>query len=197
MKARLPILSLFLLMTACTGAPMTAGNPGLYTIPVGTVLVLNQPLVIPAGKARAGIQNGKPTLSSGIDKWSPYCEFLVNTISTEEARLPAGNYRVTRIQRDQIPTGGLDPAGRSMLALAGTDASQTTMAGIGIAQGGGAADQTWLYRTTIRLESDVYPDVRQLECGNTFGTGFEARHLTLEEFRQAVGDVITLRFPGQ
>ncbi len=167
-------------LTGCADAPLTKSNPGLYNVPKGSILRLNEPLTIPSRKARTGIQFGKPT--RGVDKWQPYCEVVVNTISDSQATIVPGDYRVTRTRRAQIPYAGSTPDGGNMLA-------STTGSEIVVAQ---ASSYAWLYQTTVSLESSDYPDIRQIECGAVFGTGYEARHMTIREFETAVGKVITL-----
>lgn len=173
-----------LALTGCADAPLTKSNPGLYSVPNGTILRLNEPLTIPSRKARTGIQFGKPT--RGVDKWQPYCEVVVNTISDKQATIVPGDYRVTKTRRAQIPYAGTTPNGGNMIA----SAAET---GFTVAQ---APSYAWLYRTTVSLESSDYPDIRQIECGAVFGTGYEARHITVREFETTVGNVITLVRPA-
>lgn len=167
-------------LIGCTDVPLTSSNPGLYSLPEGSIMKLNQALIIPARKARTGIQFGKPT--RGVDKWQPYCEVVVNTLSDSQATIVPGNYRVTKIRRAQIPYAGTGPDGRNMLA-------SISMSGLVVAS---SPSYAWLYKTTISLESSDYPDIRQIECGTVFGTGYDARHMTIREFEGAVGKVITL-----
>lgn len=180
-------VSLLVLLSACATNPLATGGPGLYTIPVGSILKLNQPLNIPARKARTGVQYGKASI--GTDPWYPYCEFLVNTIATTRTILPAGDYRVTKIRRAQIPYAKTKPGGGQMVASAGESS-------IYIAQAA-SPSYSWLYKTTISLESTVHPDIRQMECGSVFSTGYDARHITIKEFEELAGDVMTLEVAGK
>jgi hypothetical protein len=176
----LMIILITVSLIGCTDVPLTSSNPGLYSLPEGSILKLNQALTIPARKARTGIQYGKPT--RGVDKWHPYCEVVVNTLSDSQATIVPGNYRVTKIRRAQIPYAGTQPDGGNLLA-------STSAAGLTIAQ---SPSYAWLYKTTVSLESTDYPDIRQIECGAVFGTGYDARHMTVREFEETVGKVITL-----
>ena len=176
-------LSLTLLLSACASIQSATGGPGLKTIPVGSVLKLNQPLTIPARRARTGVQFGKAAI--GVDQWQPYCEFLVNTIAKTATTLPAGDYRITKVRRAEIPYAGVKPGSGKMVASSSESAAWPTQVS--------GAGYSWLYKTTFSLESDVHPDIRQLECGNVFGTGYEARHITIREFEILAGDVMTLQ----
>ncbi|HBE91769.1 MAG TPA: hypothetical protein DDW55_04300 [Gammaproteobacteria bacterium] len=175
---------LAILLSACTTTPSATDGPGLYTIPVGSVIQLNQALTIPARQARTAVQYGNAT--QGTDKWDPYCEFLVNTLAKTQTTLPAGDYRVTKIQRAQIPYANTKPSGGQMVA----SADETTT---WVAQ---SPSYSWLYKTILLLESNTYPDVRQLECGTVFN-GYEARHITIKEFEILAGDVMTLKITGK
>ena len=56
-----------------------------------------------------------------------------------------------------------------------------------------SANSIWHYTTSFRLESNLYPDVRQLECGTVFDEGYYARHITIREFEILAGDVMSLQ----
>lgn len=102
------------LISACVSTPTSSGGSGLYTIPIGSTVKLNQPLIIPAGQVRAGVQFGRATLS--INQYEPHCEFQVNTILETDATLPAGDYLITRVRRYEIPIADLNPGSDKLLA---------------------------------------------------------------------------------
>lgn len=183
-------LILSLLLSACVTTSSSTNDPGLYKIPVGSIVKLNQPLTIPAGKVKAGIQFGNITYS--VNQYEPHCEFQVNTILRKDAILPAGDYRITKVRRFEFPIAGGKQSDENMLA----SASETTAWDVAFA-GGGSGAMDWLYSTVFFLESDAYPDVRQLECGNAFPAGFIMyRHITIKEFEATAGDVITIHTAG-
>lgn len=173
-----------LTLTGCGDVPLTKNNPGLYSLPNGSILRLNEALTIPSRKARTGIQYGEAT--RGVDMWQPYCEVVVNTISDKQATIIPGDYRVTKTRRAQIPYAGTTPDGGNMIA-------SSDGAGLSLAQ---SPSYAWLYKTTVSLESNDYPDIRQIECGAVYGTGYEARHITIREFEATVGNIITLILPA-
>ena len=179
----LPILSLIFLLPACISTPTEARSPGLHTVPVGSIVKLKQPLLIPAQRVRAGVQYGEATLS--VYSSEPYCEFEVNTISDKEATLPAGDYRITRVRRYE------DPFYTRQLEHSNQVASTSEAIAWGISAM--SPDSHWTYTTVFSLESNVYADIRQLVCGNTFPSGFEARHITIREFEELAGDIMTIQ----
>ena len=177
------ILSLSLLLAACGSIPLTASDPGLNTIPTGSILKLNQPLTIPALKVRTSIQNGEAT--AGVDPSEPYCEIEINTILETSTTLPAGNYKITRVLQYEYPFSSIKPDSKKMVA----SSDETTAWATQVA----SADFFWHYTTAFRLESNLHPDIRQLECGAVYDSGYYARHITIREFEILAGDVMTLQ----
>ena len=181
------ILSLSLLvsaLSACASSPSGITASSLYGVPVGSIVKLNQALTVPGGKVRAGVQYGKPSLS--VNQYEPYCEFQVNTILQNNANLPAGDYRITKVRRFEFPIAGEQQNGGNMVASS-SESSAWAVSFMSPAR-------DWLYTTQLYLESDAYPDIRMLECGNAFPAGFMMdHHLTLNEFEMAAGDVISLQ----
>ena len=102
MKFILIIIS-SLLVSVCVYTSSTANDPGMMTIQTGSILILNQSLTIPQGKARTGVQHGKAV--TGVNVNEPYCEFLINTIAKTTTTLPAGSYRITKNRGSQVPYG--------------------------------------------------------------------------------------------
>lgn len=100
MKFILIIIS-SLLISACVYTSSTVNDPGMMTIRTGSILILNQSLTIPQGKARTGVQYGKAV--TGVNVNEPYCEFLINTIAKTTTTLPAGSYRITKNRGYQVP----------------------------------------------------------------------------------------------
>ena len=181
-------LTLSLLVSGCTSIPLTSSDPGLYTIPTGSILKLNQPLTIPALKVRTSVQNGEETVN--VDPGEPYCEFEVNTILETSITLPAGNYRIIRVLRYEYPFSHVRPDGKEMVASSSEATAWKTVAMA-------SPDSIWHYTTAFRLESNLHPDIRLLECGTVFDSGYFARHITIREFEILAGDVMSLQAAGK
>ncbi len=178
-------LTLSLLLSACASTPSESGGPGLYHTPVGSIVKLNQALTIPAGKVRAGVQFGNVTYS--VNQYEPYCEFHVNTILESNTTLPAGDYRVTKVRRFEFPIAGSQRNGGNMVASSSEASAWAVVSAMSPAR-------DWLYTTSLYLESEAYPDIRLLECGNAFPAGFMMdHHVTLNEFEMTAGDIITIQ----
>jgi hypothetical protein len=176
------VVTLSLLVSACTSTLFATLGPGLYTIPTGSIIKLNQPLTIRPQRVTTGVQYGKPTIA--VNPYEPHCKFEVNTIAEETITLPAGDYRITRVVRYSDPFYSRKPIAKKMVASSSEPAAWLAMA---------SPDSDWYYTTVFRLESTAHPDVRQLVCGIFFPSGFQARDITLEEFEALAGDVMTLQ----
>ena len=176
------ILSLPLLLSACASAPLTSSNPGLHTVPVGSVVKLNQPLTIRAGRVDTAVQYGEATLA--VDPYEPHCKFEVNTIAKKTFMLPAGDYRITRVVRYSDPFFSHNEGKTIRVA-----SSSAAAAWLGMA----SPDSHWYYTTVFRLQSELHPDIRQLVCGTVFPSGFESRDITISEFETLAGNVMSLQ----
>ncbi|MEA1889072.1 MAG: hypothetical protein U9N50_04745 [Pseudomonadota bacterium] len=180
-------LALSLLFSACESIPSASRSPGLHTIPTGSIVKLNRALTIPAQRVRIGVQYGE--VIAGVYTGEPYCQFEVNTISETATTLPAGEYRITRVLQYEDPYFSHLPRSKRRVASASEAAAWATQAM--------SPDSHWTYTTVFRLESRLHPDIRQLVCGSTFPSGYEARHITIREFEILAGDVMTLQVAGK
>ena len=56
----------------------------------------------------------------------------------------------------------------------------------------GGPGYTWLIKTYMYLESDEYPDIYRMVCGQVWD-GYSSRRLYMSEFEEAVGGFISIR----
>ena len=76
-----------------------------------------------------------------------------------------------------------------MIAMAGDSATSVEFASASPAY-------TWLYKIFMHLESSTYPDIMRLECGQVWPSDVVSRRMYLNEFEQAVGELISLLPPA-
>jgi len=117
-----------------------------------------------------------------LDKWEPYCQLVVGTLIREEKHIPAIDFRITRVVRDQEPFTRLKKSKRLMVASADEN--------LAFLYSGNS--YTWLIKTYMYLESDEYPDIYRMVCGQVWD-GYTSRRLYMSEFKEAVGDLITIK----
>jgi hypothetical protein len=127
------------------------------------------------------VQHGEATLA--VDPYDPHCKFEVNTIKDTTVTLPAADYRVTRILRYSDPFYSDNNNRNLQVASSSAAAAWLAMA---------SPDSQWYYTTVFRLESTAYPDIRQLVCGSLFPSGYVAHDISILEFEEVAGDVMSL-----
>jgi hypothetical protein len=180
---RFVLPGLCIILSSCAAAPV-ASKPGFFAdTPVGSTLTVNQPLTIPANEVRASLQFSKQTRMQELDKWEPYCQLVVKTLIREEKHIPAMDFRITRVVRDEEPFTRLKKSRRLMIASADENFSILSF---------GGPSYTWLIKTYMYLESDEYPDIYRMVCGQVWD-GYSSRQLYMSEFEEAVGDFISIR----
>jgi len=90
----LPTLLTTVLIAGCATRPLPPQAPI-------TRLVLNQPITVPEGKARAYLQDG--AVVARIDEFRPHCALEIRQVSGPPRTVPAGVYPVTRVQDVTTP----------------------------------------------------------------------------------------------
>ena len=179
---RFVLPGLCILLSSCAATPVETKMSFFSDIPVGSILSVNQPLTIPANEVRASLQFSKQLRMQELDKWEPYCQLVVGTLIREEKHIPAIDFRITRVVRDEEPFTRLKKSKRLMVASADEN--------LAFLYSGNS--YTWLIKTYMYLESDEYPDIYRMVCGQVWD-GYTSRRLYMSEFKEAVGDLITIK----
>jgi len=176
----LTVLSFFL--ASCATNKPKEKKIYLSDVKTGSTLRINSPLTVPANEVRASLQFSKQMRSPGeVDKWEPYCQMVVNTIAKIDKEIPAIDFRVRRVVRDEEPFSYQKNSNRTMIASASDDLSFLTSSAI----------TTWLIKTYLYLESDQYPDIYRLVCAQAWD-GYLSRRMYMDEFNDAVGKYLTI-----
>jgi hypothetical protein len=164
------------LLAGCQTVPPTGDAAWLYAVKPGATLRLNKVITMPAHTATVYLQGGRFRSYSSRDLYRPNCEFVVRTVAEKPRQVQPGDFAVTRV------THGEDYY-----------AAAAMVAGLGISVGVGDASpsNTYNFVTELTLHSDSQPDVLYLSCAQVadYPTG---EHITLGEFKQAVGSYFTL-----
>ena len=179
---RFVLPGLFIFLSSCAAIPGETKTSFFADTPVGSTLTVNQPLTIPANKVRASLQFSRQLRIQELDKWEPYCQLVVKTLIREEKHIPAMDFRITRVVRDEEPFTRLKKSKRLMVASADENFAFLYA---------GSNNYTWLIKTYMYLESDEYPDIYRMVCGQVWD-GYTSRRLYMSEFKEAVGDFITI-----
>ncbi|MCU0806477.1 MAG: hypothetical protein MUC53_00560 [Candidatus Contendobacter sp.] len=164
------VLPLLLFLVACRTLDSADGT-GADRIPVGTLAVLHQDLVIPPNQAGVFIQ-GTPI--GDRYRYDAACRLEVLTVDATFRTVVADRFTVVRVVQDwerfsQRESGlrrvSLDYDGPALLR----------------------------FSTTFYLQSDRQPDVFRLVCSHLQDSGQNPRFLTAAEIRTTLAPVMTLQ----
>jgi hypothetical protein len=179
---RLISVLLALLTTACQVPPSQQEISPAFKVPPGSTLILNQDLLIPANRTKIFVQGGR--LAYGANGYYPYCRFSVRDIQPDPQRVAAGEFAIYRTERVRDLFAALDKS--QMLAA--------------VFSGNGRGDgkpSPITYGTRMYLRSAEQPHVFRMLCGHLQDPNLTARDLTVKQIRQTLGEVFTLRLPGE
>jgi hypothetical protein len=176
----LSLSSLFLL--GCATNQNKVKKVYLSDIKAGSTLRINKPMTVPAGEVRASLQFSKQLITPGaVNKYEPYCQMVVNTIDKMDKEIPTIDFRIRRVVRDEEPFSYQKKSRRTMIASASDDLSFLASSAI----------TTWLIKTYLYLESDQYPDIYRLVCGQAWDS-YLSRRMYMAEFDGAVGTYLSI-----
>lgn len=165
-----------LLMAGCTGGVRDGSG---YRELGGAVLVLEQPLRVPAGRARVYLQSpdgrSPGRVTGSFNSYRPHCALEIRPVDHDGWTVEPGEFRVTRVQRTIDMVVGREAPIR--VAQLGLDGAQSYYDGF----------HFW-------LESDAQPDVMRLTCYGVYAAPYELYPPTLGEIELALGDVAALRY---
>ena len=160
-------------LTACQSWHEPSVDSPFYPIPVGSTLILKQPLPIPADQVSVYIQRGRLVSYNGRDTYYANCKFELNTLQPLARTVDPDEFIVTDVGQ-YIRLNFYQP-------------------GEMYAQRGGKGDvSSKLYAWVMRLKSSRQPDVLRMTCGRWDSPG-GARQLTIREIRETLGDWFSLR----
>ncbi len=174
-------------VAGCQHAPVSDRSSIDFLIPEGATFTLHRPITIPPREAHVYIQDGAVHPLNGTNLYYPHCKLGVADIGDAPRTVAPGGFQITRVRRYVDHILLVDRAGLQLAAL-----------GLRLAQGDGGSDgpTDYMYVTAMRLHSDRQPQVRDLHCQQLDDPGL-GRHVSYEEIRQSLGDLATIRPPGE
>lgn len=131
----------------------------------GSALVLEQPVTIPGNTSHVTFANGRQV--SKFERFVPWCEFEVNSLSRESRTAPAGRYPIARVynrmaQDEYTGFWRILDFNENMFAI-----------------------------TTVRFR-DPSGEVRALTCRKEFPSGLYVRFPTREQINAILGPTLRL-----
>jgi hypothetical protein len=173
----------WILLSACSA--LLAENTASEMVPDGSHLIVNQLVVIPTNKARVYIQHGKVIAENQRDQYKPYCWFQSWKVLDVPQEIKPDTFKIKSSRRYEEMVHKASP-----LLLAASTHTQNTIQ-LSLASVTAIEQNTVLY-----IHSENHPDIRELVCGY-WDDPVDDRHLTLQEIRAALGDVVQLKLANQ
>jgi hypothetical protein len=167
------------LLAGCAGGVRDDDGSGYRDLD-GAVLVLEQAVQVPGGRARVYLQSpdgespGQVT-GGGFNSYRPHCALEIRSVDHAGWTIEPGEFQVTRVQRTIDMVVSRETPVR--LAMFGLDGAQSYYDGF----------HFW-------LASEVQPDVMRLTCYGVYAAPYELFPPTLGEIALALGDVADLRY---
>jgi hypothetical protein len=155
-----------LLLAACQSLPPV--NSTDTRAPAITTVTLKQDFPIRPDRSNEYIQDGEIRPYETITEYYPHCKLELREIADIERIIKPETFNVTRIYRQE------EFAGFRKMMLAGDGDSGQIMS------------TTYLF-----LQSEKQPDIFRLSCMR-LDESFYARHVTINEMRDTLGDLMTL-----
>jgi hypothetical protein len=166
-------------LTACSMYDSRDESSYYYAVPVGSSLVLHQHVSIQGEQVATYVQNGELMPYDSVNKHLPNCKFELYTMSEQPRTVDPDTFEIIRVV-DEIESSSLPKD--IQVALRG-DALML-----------GMLDKSYVfnYATMMYLKSENQKDVYRMTCQHWEDIR-DDRHLTIEQMRQAMGEVFTLK----
>lgn len=167
-----------------------------YRIPVGSTLMLNQTLTIPADRSTIYIFRGKVVTYNDVDIYYPHCQLRMKKISNKQRTVSPDSFLITKINDwEDYHASGSSNVRITFGVGIGTRIGSSGHVAIGFGLGGGGPSII-KYATIISLQSDSQPEVKDIICAH-WGDSGDIEAVTIKETRVAMGDIFTLKLATQ
>ena len=173
------VFSILIMLSACSLNETSDESSYYHSVAVGSSIVLHQPVLIGADQVATYVQNGELMSYDAVNKYQPNCKFEIYTMSEQSRTVEPDTFEIIRVV-DEIESSSISKS--TQVALRG-DAFML-----------GLLDMSYVfnYATMMYLKSDKQQDVYRMTCQHWEDIR-DDRHLTIEQMRQAMGEVFTLK----
>lgn len=158
-------------------------NSPFYKVPSGSKLVLRRTIAIPTKRLKIYLQEG--SLDYGANRYYPFCKFELKQAKNHPQFIEPDQFMITRTRRVVDHFVGLDPD------------RQPLFASISFGSSNNGKPSPRIYGTQMDLRSPKQPNVFRLTCGHLQDPNMKARHLSINQIREALGAVFTLQLPPE
>ena len=179
MRTGILLVVILYTFTGCQTGPYSVASSS-YDIPSGSHLILKKALTIPANTSRIYIQASKVITPSQKDSYHPHCWFLSWKLLDSPQSIEPDTFIIThsaKFEEDYAQTPKLYASLTKPGLMKVLDGSVTMLE----------------YKTKLTISSEKQPNIRQLICNRWETEPTDARHLTVKEIRDTLGDVVELQ----
>jgi len=199
MRTRAMILFVTALFLSACATATPGGSPAEtspdFLVPVGSTLVLHQPLQIPAWQDQVYFQDGQTMSWRGVNIYIPYCTLKMQTKKETAQSIRPDTFVVKESYTElffmqvqaPVPPAGMQPAaaGWGPVGPIGFETRE-------------AMDYK-VVAAVLELGAADQPDVTRMLCTD-WGLPQERAHITVAKMRRSLGAVMTLQLappPGK
>jgi hypothetical protein len=195
---RFAVILLAVFLAACQSAAPDPSSP-FYMPPAGSKLILNQGFVIPPHELKIFVQDGR--LAYGANEYYPFCKFELRDLKDTPQEVRPDEFTIDSVSRQTGVFAAFDQFDkRSLLAgigvIGGYGGISIGIGGTGISIFDGKPSPV-VYGIRMDLSSSRQPNVFRMTCGHLQDPDMGAHYLSIDEIRQALGGVFTLRLPQE
>ena len=173
----LGILFISFTFIGCAERQVKDPNSPWYRITTGSIVKLNQQLEIPVGSVRVFLQHGRAIRKSQLNHYYPNCNFEVRQLDSAPQYIDSGEFLITDVRwsKEQVVKWhGAQIASRFSGGFLSDDSAS-------------------IYRYYhFRLESVDQPNLMRLTCRGGLEDRYQADLPSLDEIREALGDIVTI-----
>jgi hypothetical protein len=159
-------------LTACSSPPVKDPDSFLYSVPVGSKLILNKEITIPENLARRYFQNGRAIQKNELNIYYPHCSILMNILVDYERVIKPTVFEIYVVEDQR------DYAQRPVYVASNILNNIDGQTIIG-------------YASLYYLRSPDEPDVRSLECVR-WDNPVHIQFLSINEVKKALGQYFRL-----
>jgi len=183
MRCQILVAMLVMLIAACQNNYVGNEDSPYYQVPVGSRVILNQPLTVRPDQTGVLLQEGKVVPPGQLRTYDPHCKLELRTLAARERTIAPDEFMVTRVGRAQehsVDAGGLQYAATSLArVITVSDTPDNT-------------PNIRAFVDRMYLGSDKQPEVFRLSCGH-WGYPSEDTYISINDTRRALGNIVTLR----
>jgi hypothetical protein len=183
---KLPMLITVVLLGGCVTQYQGNEASPYFVVPAGSTLTLNRELTFAPEEVGTYFQRGQVVAKMQIDLYRPHCKLELHKRLDRMQTVKPDSFRVMHSSQEILHSVQLP------VVLAANAAHRTVLGGRLVSD----SPSPELYATRLVLRSEGQPHVSSLTCGHLESPPVDARHLSIQQIRQALGEIISLQLAG-